>query len=326
MNNKVKEYLRLGRVFNAETIALIYVFSYLLAAKLYEVQFDAKIIIGLFIAGVLSQVGGSYNNDRLDLSIDKKAAYCANKPLVSGSISIKNAKIVEFSSFVVVILIIVGISPKISTMVYLFGAGFIGYLYNRYNKSNMFINVFGLMCLVFIVLIGMSVVVDFDGIVFLSAIIIGLAGIYLNIIEADLKDVEGDVVNVPKALGVEFKGGVAVNVTKLYLLNEGLKFCMFILVLSVLFLEQAGLAIILIACVFFIINFFVRRAMFDNLSANREKMKPYIAAQELTTMLFVTTIYMIIHPLLPLVIVLFVIFWLSVWNKILWGTYLRPQV
>ena len=75
----------------------------------------------------------------------------------------------------------------------------------------------------FAVLIGMSMIVNFDWIVFLSSLILGLNGVYLNIIEADLKDITGDIINVPKALGVRFEAGKASNVRKFYLLNEGLK-------------------------------------------------------------------------------------------------------
>ena len=56
--------------------------------------------------------------------------------------------------------------------------------------------------------------------IFLSALVMGLNGIYLNIVEADLKDVKGDMVNVPKALGLYFKEKKAVNKLNFYFLNR----------------------------------------------------------------------------------------------------------
>lgn len=339
LNDKIKEYLRLGRLFNAEILSLIFVLSYLLSAKLYVIDIDIRIIIVLFIAGIFAHIGGAYNNDRLDLPIDKKAKYCTHKPLVSGNISINIAKIIEFITILIFIVLIlcasllsksiisVIISPRIfSTIIYIFCASLLVFLYNRFNKSNMFINVIGQMYAGFAVLIGMSIVIDFDFIVFLSAIIIGLNGVYLNIIEADIKDLEADIVNVPKSLGVKFKGKKIVNTLKFYILNEVIKTLIFILILVILLLEEVSIIYYLIACILFIINFLVRIIMFKNLSSNRENIKRYIASQEITSIFLISTIYLIIHPFLPIIVIVIVILWLSTWNKVLWGTYFRPQV
>lgn len=326
MVNRIIEYLRLGRIFNAEILALLYVLTYIFTSELYSYQIDYKIIAGLFVVGILSHIWGAYNNDRLDLCIDKGADYCSHKPLVSGTISIKRAKIIEYSILLIIICIVLVMSPKLATLGYLFGAYLLAYLYNRYNKSSMFINVIGQMYASFAVLVSMSFVVNFDYIVFLSAIVIGLNGIYLNIIEADYKDIRGDIVNVPRSLGLRFKENKAVNITWFYIVNEIIKIIMYVLVLYILYLENVELLVKIIAILFFALNFVVRIFMFKKLSLNREKMKPFFALQEFTSILFISIIYVIIHPALPIIIVLFVILWLAIWNKVLWGTYFRPQV
>ena len=101
----------------------------------------------------------------------------------------------------------------------------------------MFINVVGQFYAGFVVLIGMSIVVDFDVILGVLALVIGLNGVYLNIVEADIKDIRGDIVNVPKALGVRVFKGRAYNVMKFYLVNDLIKIVMFLLVLWVLLLD-----------------------------------------------------------------------------------------
>jgi 4-hydroxybenzoate polyprenyltransferase len=326
MVKRIIEYLRLGRIFNAEILALLYVLTYIFTSELYGFEIEFKIIVGLFVVGILSHIWGAYNNDRLDLCIDKGADYCSHKPLVSGSISIKQAKIIEYSILLIIIALVLVMSPKLVTLGYLFGAYLLAYLYNRYNKSSMFINVIGQMYASFAVLVSMSFVVNFDYIVFLSAIVIGLNGIYLNIIEADYKDIRGDIVNVPRSLGLRFKENKAVNITWFYIVNEIIKIIMYVLVFYILYLENTELFVKIIAIIFFALNFVVRILMFRKLTPNREKMKPFFALQEFTSILFISIIYVIIHPVLPLIIILFVILWLSIWNKILWGTYFRPQV
>ena len=230
------------------------------------------------------------------------------------------------SCFILIAILVLAMSPKVTTIGYFLGAYSLAYVYNKYNKSNMFINVVGQMYAGFVVLGSMSFIVNFDYIVFLSAIVIGLNGVYLNIIEADLKDIKGDIVNVPRALGLKFKNGKATNITKFYLLNEFIKIVMYILVFYILYLENVELTLKIIALIFFGLNFIIRIIMFKRLSSNREKMKPYFALQELTSILFISMIYVFIHPLLPIIVILFVVIWLFIWNKILWGTYLRPQV
>jgi 4-hydroxybenzoate polyprenyltransferase len=323
---KLKEYLRLGRLFNAEILGIILIISYILTTKIHESNVDVTIIIGLFIVGIFAHVWGAYNNDRFDLLIDKNAFYCIHKPLVSGTISINTAKKIEYIILFVFILLTIIISPKISTSIYLIIAIILAYTYNRFNKSSMITNIIGQMYASFVVLVGMSVVVDFDYIVFLSAIVIGFNGVYLNVVEADLKDIEGDVVNVPKALGVRINNGSASNTIKLYLLNDIIKGIIFLLIIQILILEEIGTYIILIAFGIFFCNYYIRYIMFKSLSENREKMKKYFATQEFTSILLISTIYIIINPLIPIIIILFVILWLCIWNKYLWGTFLNPQV
>ncbi len=337
---KIKEYLRLGRLFNAEILSLIFVLSYLLTAKLHTIQNDYRIIFTLFLAGIFAHVWGCYNNDRLDLTIDKNASYCIDKPLVSGKIKQRHARIIENTALLIFIFLVlyssyisnsqttsIFISPRIiSTIFFLFCAISLAYLYNRFNKSNIFINITGQMYATFAVLIGMSIVTDYNIIVFLSAILIGLNGVYLNIIEADLKDIKGDIVNVPKSLGVRFIGEKAVNLFKFYILNETIKTISFLLVLLILFLEKVEIIFYFFAFGFYCINVVFRIFMFKNLSANREKMKRFIAVQELSSILFICTIYMIVNPLLIVVIPLFIVLWLSIWNMVLWNTFFRPQV
>jgi len=324
--NRLKEYLRLGRLFNAEILGCVFILSYLLTSRLNEHPVEMGVVLTAFIAGILAHVWGCYNNDRWDLPVDRQASYCLHKPLVSGRISVSSAVKVEFGALFSFVLILLALSPRLSTTLYLVGFIGLALLYNRFNKSNMFIDIIGQLYATFFALAGMSVVKDFDGVVFLSAILLGLNGVYLNIVEADLKDIEGDVVNVPKALGVVFQDGKAINKTKFDLLNEVLKLIMFILILVILHLENAGTGIFITAWAFFLVNWGVRRAMFARLSSDREKMKRYIALQELTSVFLISTIYMIVHYTIPVIVVGFVVVWLTSWNSFLWGTLVRPQV
>ncbi len=336
----MREYLRLGRIFNAEIISLIMILSYLLVSNQYGLAYDVRFIVILFVAGVFAHFGGSINNDRMDLCIDKTAEYCAHKPLVSGKISANQAKWVEYtimSSFAVLVMIVSVLSKSDTAMVsmiprpvftffYVICAIFLAYAYNRWNKSNMFVNVVGQFYAGFVVLIGMSIVVDFDMMLGLIALIIGLNGVYLNIVEADIKDIEGDIINVPKALGVRVTDGKAFNVLKFYVVNDLIKIGMFLLILWVLFLQDVIFWFYIIAIVLFFLNYVVRIMLFKNLGKDREVLKRFIAGQELTSILLIGTVFMVVSVWIPLILVVFVVVWLSLWNKILWNTYLRPQV
>ena len=335
-----KDYLRLGRIFNAEILSLIMILSYMLASFLYAVALDVGFVVVLFVAGVFAHFSGSINNDRMDLSIDKTADYCVHKPLVSGKILSSQAKWVEyllmtlFAALVLFVSLIsnssvisrISVPRPIFTVFYIVCAIFLAYAYNRWNKSNMFINIIGQFYAGFVVLIGMSIVVDFDMMLGLIALIIGLNGVYLNIVEADIKDIKSDIVNVPKALGVRVSGGRAYNVLKFYVVNDLIKIVMFLLIFWVVYLENVGLWIFSVAILLFFLNYGVRVILFVNLGRNREILKRIIAGQELTSILLIGTVFMVVNLWIPLILVVVVILWLSFWNKILWNTYLRPQV
>lgn len=322
----LREYFRLGRLFNAEILALILVLSYSLTATLHNVEIDPLIISTLFLSGVLMHVWGCYNNDRLDLPIDKKAGYCGHKPLVSGSISVYRARVIETFVFLAFFLTVSVLSAKFSTILYLSCSVALAYLYNRFNKSSMFFNIVGQFYAMFAVLVGMSLVVGFDFVVFLTALVLGLNGTYLNIIEADAKDIEGDIVNVPKALGVRVKNGKWVNTWKFGILEHGLKAAMYLLLLAVLVLESANIITFVLFTVIMVVNMKMRAVLVSELSVDRERLKPYIAAQEFSSVLLISTVYMVVWPWVVVVVPLFVVCWLCCWNRCLWNTWLRPQV
>ncbi|MBU1940626.1 MAG: hypothetical protein KKC68_02520, partial [Candidatus Thermoplasmatota archaeon] len=290
--------------------------------------------------GIFAHIGGSYNNDRMDLTIDRTAEYCAHKPLIRGNIALNTVVKLEVSAIVLFAGLVFGVSifspssvpttfpmlRPLSTLGYILGGLILAFGYNRWNKSIMFVNVIGQFYAGFVVLMGMSIVTIFNPIIGITALIIGLNGIYLNIIEADIKDIAGDVVNVPKALGVRIENGKAFHIWKFYLVNDGIKIGMFFLILYVLVLEDASQNIILMAILLFMLNYLVRILLFKNLGMDREYLKRFIAAQEITAILLISTIYMVINPWIPVILFIIVVVWLVLWNKLLWGTYLRPQV
>lgn len=319
----------MGRIFNAEIMGVIMILSYMLTAHIHDAYVDIKIIIVLFVLGFLAHVWGAYHNDRMDYRIDKDAEYCQHKPLIAGTVDRWSAFLIECTLITTLFLIVFLLSETINWIITIYAIGAIGlaWAYNRYNKDSQTANIIGQMYAAFVVLLGMSMIVRFDAIVFLSAIAIGLNGVYLNIVEADIKDVDGDIVNVPKALGVYFgPDGYAQNIGKFYMLNECLKLVIGGIVISTLILLEASIWLIVLAFILYCVNWVIRGRMFIHMCSDREHMKNHIALQELTAIMFISTIYMAIHWSIPLIVVLYIFVWLVLWDKIMWGTWLRPQV
>ena len=326
MSNKFLEYLRMSRVYNGHVMGMILILSYLLAATLNDVPIEFWKIIGLFIAGLLAHAWGAYNNDRHDLGIDRKAGYCSHKPLVSGKVGRVTAFWLETLFLFAFMAVIVVISPSMWTLGYMLAAIGIAAVYNRFNKSSQFINIVGQFYATFVVLIGMSLVVTFDLRILFIALAMGVNGVYLNTVEADLKDIGGDDINVPKALGVRVERGILVNWQRFAIyamVLRGVVACLVLLTVMALGMPKGILYLVLFVA---LVNYGTATLFFVKMSPDREAMKPYIMIQELSAILLISIPFMYVWPFLPLVVLVFAAAWLCVWNFVLWGKPMAPQV
>ena len=124
---KIKGYIKLMRPYNLLPFLLVF-------SALCNGQFDFSPLLGLFIIGIFISIFGVVQNDYFDLEIDKKSEYVSERPLVTGIVSLKGARIlILFSFFASIILAYVFFFTILSFLTLLLSS-FLGTLYNKYSK------------------------------------------------------------------------------------------------------------------------------------------------------------------------------------------------
>jgi len=96
----VREYLKLARSFNAVLTGVSPVMG-AIAMK----QFDILILFLLFIIGFFGHTFGFVFNDIMDYKIDKKEKALSDRPLLSGTISMRNAWLFAIASMAICFII-----------------------------------------------------------------------------------------------------------------------------------------------------------------------------------------------------------------------------
>ena len=89
----IREYLKLARSFNAVLTGISPVMGALAMG-----QYDIFLLFLLFLVGFFGHTFGFVLNDIVDYKIDRSSKEISDRPLISGTISIKNARLFAFIS------------------------------------------------------------------------------------------------------------------------------------------------------------------------------------------------------------------------------------
>jgi 4-hydroxybenzoate polyprenyltransferase len=183
----VREYLKLSRSFNAVLTGV----SPVMGAIAME-QYNLIYLFLLFLIGFFGHVYGFVLNDILDYKIDKTSKEISDRPLISGTISIKKAWAFAITSMI--ISFIIAFYLAITTNIYppiiiLPGMDII-----------LTIGIF------FLILYGASTVKDIFNVEKLALIVCFLGSIqvlFMNAIAAGMKDIENDYKRGARTLAIK---------------------------------------------------------------------------------------------------------------------------
>lgn len=201
----VKEYLKLSRSFNAVLTGV----SPVMGAIAMQ-QYDISTLILLFIVGFFGHTYGFVLNDIIDYKIDKKSKEISDRPLVSGTISIRNAWIYALVSmcisFIIAIYLSITTNLYYPIIVLAISAVFVT-LYDLISKKLPGMDIILAIGVFFLVLYGSSTVANniFE-ITKLAWIVCTLGGIqvfFMNAIVAGFKDIENDYKEGARTLAVK---------------------------------------------------------------------------------------------------------------------------
>ena len=207
----IREYLKLARSFNAVLTGISPVMG-AIAMEFYNIP----MLFLLFLVGFFGHIFGFVLNDIIDYRIDKSSKEISDRPLISGTISIKNAWIFAISSMTIVFIVAFYIALATSRffpLIVLVTAVFFAALYDAISKKAPGMDIFVALGVFFLIAYGASIVVDsITQITKLAWIVCALGGIqvlFMQIVAGGMKDIENDFKKGAKTLAV--KMGVRVT-------------------------------------------------------------------------------------------------------------------
>ncbi len=233
----IREYLKLARSFNAVLTGV----SPVMGAIAME-QYDLFYLFLLFLIGFLGHTYGFVLNDIIDYKIDKSSKEISDRPLISGTISMKNAWIFAIFSIIIAFIIAFFIAFKTDSffpIIFLaFSAIFIT-IYNLISKRFPGMDIFVALGVFFAIFYGASTVTNSINITKLAWIVCILGSIqvlFMQFIAGGLKDIENDFITKAKTLAIRL--GVRIINGNLKISNsfKGLAYGLQILDLLVVFL------------------------------------------------------------------------------------------
>jgi 4-hydroxybenzoate polyprenyltransferase len=212
----LREYLKLARSFNAVLTGI----SPVMGAIAMQ-QYDIIILILLFLIGFLGHTFGFVFNDIIDYNIDKSSKEISDRPLISGTISLKNAWIFAFSSMTIAFFIafyLAATTQRFFPLIILVISALFIVLYDFVSKKFPFSDFFVAIGVFFLIVYGASTTTGtLNSLTPLTWIVCTLGAIqvlFMQMIVGGMKDIENDFYRGAQTLAI--KMGVRMNEGKLH--------------------------------------------------------------------------------------------------------------
>jgi 4-hydroxybenzoate polyprenyltransferase len=332
--SKFLNYLRLIRIQGSVFTAIIIIGGSLILMS----QIDFLHLLILFIIGILIHIFLFVLNEYIDIKVDEKSQYLQDKPLVSGSISKSNALFLSLSACIFVYTLTILFFFSVLSLILISLAIFIGAVYDLLGKKIPGADFFVAGTGFFACLFGSSTVsLQFTNLVYIIALVIFFYLVFNNAVAGGLKDVDHDFKAGAKTtvtrLGVKVKKGKLFFTNKFSAFVYSNKLVYFGLIVlagfqTELSLWQSDQFIIDIIIIFLIIVIFMgiyRLLLFSTF--DREFIIKVLGITEMATYSLVP---IILYPLIGFNMTLFLLIvpigWFIIFNMILYGKPMQPDV
>jgi len=334
MKNKLLIYLRLSRFHSGASESLL-----LLVGALIMGQREIIPLVVLFFIGLLYHICGFVLNDYADIEVDKKSADLTKKPLVSGAVPKEHALIFAISAGVGTYILALIFFFSIFTFFLLTMAILLGGIYDFYGKKILGVSDFIIAgSLAFIFLFGASTSSMYlTTIVYLIGLAIFFGIVFANAIEGGLKDVDHDYLSGAKtlatALGVKVRDGCILYTNQFKAFAYWVVAMCFGFGLLISFQPEInlwrydylkpGVVIFFLVVIILAIYKLLHLQLFD-----RKKIKRlYAVINSAAGVVLLLMVYPLIGGLvITLILLVLPITWYIVFNIILYGKPLQPEV
>lgn len=334
LKKTILAYLRLSRLQTAAVTAVTPLIGSLLMG-----QRDIMVLSLLFLIGFFYHIYGFVLNEYIDVDVDRKSIDLQTKPLVSNQITKRSAIVLSLSAAACCCLLTLYFSPAIQPLALLLLALLLGGIYDILGKripgSDFILGLsFFFMCLM-----GASTVSDtFTTVTYIVCSIYFIHIVFNNAVEGGLKDVDHDTAAGAKTLatrlGVRIQDNTLFVTRPFVLFSWSIKMIFIGLIVSLWLQPQTRLSFslentvhILFLVLFVGIVFFTMHTFLSATTFERTRLKRLFSIHEISSyFLLVLSLFPLIG-LSPTLILLFLPFlWFILFNVILYGKALQPQV
>jgi 4-hydroxybenzoate polyprenyltransferase len=333
----IREYLKLARSFNAVLTGI----SPVMGAIAMQ-QYNILILLILFLIGFFGHSFGFVFNDIIDYKIDKSSKDISDRPLISGTISLKNAWIFALIC-IILALSVAGIIAFITEIYYpiiilIISASCI-ILYDLISKKLPFMDIFVALGIFFFILYGASTQVNNLSNITLVAWLVCILGsiqvLFMQIVAGGLKDIENDYQSGAKTAAVTL--GVRVTNKRLHtsipfqILAFGIQIADIILVFTPFFIIEKFMDSIFLAMFQWLtlgvisgMMIFFSYKLMNMGTFNRKKARTYIGSHYMTNFALVPIMLMTLNPWAG-ILLFFPALGFLMSNIILHGTLMQPK-
>lgn len=218
----IREYLKLSRSFNSFLTGVAPVMGALAMG-----DFNLFHLVILFIIGFFGHSYGFVLNDILDYKIDKQNKELKDRPLLSGTISIKKAWIYVIISIIISFILAVYLAYITQTyfplIILAISATFIT-IYDMISKKLPLMDIFDSIAVFFLILYGVTTVSgnvsEITNLGWIICVVGAIQVFYMQLIPGGLKDIENDFKSGAKTVAVR----LGVRVTQSGLLQVPISF------------------------------------------------------------------------------------------------------
>ncbi|HUT00667.1 MAG TPA: UbiA family prenyltransferase [Candidatus Thermoplasmatota archaeon] len=332
--NRILEYLRLPRIQTAAVTAVTPIVGSLVMG-----QQDIVHLLVLFLIGFLYHIYGFVLNEYVDVEVDRKSRDLQKKPLISNIIPKGYALFISLLSGACSCLLTLYFFPSVLPLLFLLFAILLGGIYDVYGKKipgSDFILGLGFF---FMCLMGASTVShEFTTVTYIVCCIYFVHIVFNNAVEGGLKDVDHDTIGSAKTLATRM--GVTVQNNRLKVTKT---FAVFSISIKIIFIGlivslwlqpeirgslsynhaiQITLIVFFASAIAFTMYKFLHSSTFD-----RPRLKRLFSVHEISSyFILILSLYSLIGVSSTIFLIFFPFIWFILFNVILYGKLLQPQV
>jgi 4-hydroxybenzoate polyprenyltransferase len=336
---KIREYLKLARSFNAVLTGI----SPVMGAIAMQ-NYDIATLFLLFIAGFLGHTYGFVLNDIIDYKIDKSSTEISDRPLISGTISLKKAWAFAILSMIIAFLIAGYIAYDTGTYFPILMLGLSALfitIYDLISKKLPGMDIFVALGVFFLIVYGATVssstgsIQEIDKLTWIVCVLGPIQVLFMQFIAGGLKDIENDYKMGAKTLAVKL--GVRVTEGKLRISNSfktlayGIQIIDLIIVFLPFFIfwDIKNLTILqylqwIIIIIIAILMFTISHKLLSMKKFERGKARKYIGSHYMINFMIVPIMLMTLNPWAG-ILMFFPLIGFILNNLILHGTLLQPK-